>query len=1858
MFQMYRGIRHRLIDWTRSVGALRSSMLRRGFVLGGLSAAILYIWILLLHSVVGLLSLPVIWVKSPTASYTTLARYSPKKGYIDSYSRHLKYYRHSVATTIFVIAIIAIRIVAFFGVGLLTVGEPRQAQAATNHIIGFWDGGAAPTGWTCVSCAPGDAFYQKFIRGASAYGATGGTTTHTHSVSYVTSSNAAGTDFVTTGSGTAFGTTTHKHTTITSGSTADGTLLPVYKDLKVIQYNSTGDPATLPTGFIGMFDAAPPAGWTQTSAHNGNFLYGENDATGTGGAATHTQLTSITTGNNGATLTATSDGLNGGTVALSPHTHTGTGTNSAGDHTPLYRDVILAKADAETTIPNGLIAIQDATPSGAWSILSGSSAAFDSRFIRANATYGGTGGAATHTHSNLAVTTSTISSTMGGDSSSAVLAPSGAHTHNVTVSYGAANDLPPYLDVIIAKYGVVTLSGTIRQTNESTAYDCSAHNLTVNVSVNGGVNTSTTCTGVGGTYSLNIASPTAAGNPVVISVDNANAADYKGTTVTLAADTTSNISGVDVYQNRVVLTHENAGPMTNAKLGTGDNGDVGIRYSVASSALTVESGMELHVMASKTFTPGGTVTTDASGGDFHLDDSATATLDTATNSIGADILVDTGATLNINASTTVTGGDITTAGTGIIANTSGTPTTTLGATGGVGGGSGAIAFYALTQNGGTTTVNSDVSVTNTLTVNTGNTVSIASGKTLTSGTAGTVTINGTGVISGSGTLTVQNSNLGTGGTLSSVVRFDVTSGDINEPARTYGGAVEVYSNSSSSARIVTMLAGTHTFSGAVSLNAANTQNVTLAGATNNPTVNVTGNLSYSGGAGTEIITSGTGTWTASGSVDFSNGTYTATTGNILALNGTSKTLTSASQTLYDVTVSGGSIAISDALDLNHNFTLSGGTFDANAQTITVRGQFFNALTGVATTWTGSTLYLNGSNSTYDINTKVSGGDTYGTLRIGATDSVAMWTSDASVITIDSGACLLSEDHTGTLGRLNIYGTCSARTNEYWSYATNFDGAALGGASRQADVRFASGASLTVDSGDTLEILGQSASANRTAVTRQSSGNYGLTINGTINARYYDVDYLNASGLNIGSTATVSNLSDGSFDNIASGASVAYITVSGITQTSTFTNVVFDQTADGADANVVYNVNADGSGIAWTFTTAAGNKSGEAFDREVNGAVVTWTLIFTAINDGTGTDIDFTNVSSSLSANWAVAGSSGIDHYEYAIGTTSGGTDTLGFTSAGLSTSATASVALTNGATYYVTVRAVNGSSDVLESVTTDGVFVDTQAAVFSSISATATTSSLTITWTSSEGTSTKVKYGLTSGYGTETTEDVSLVTSHSATINGLAANTTYHYQVVGNDRANNTTSSADQTQATQATPMTVITNVQVTTLSATSVKVTWTTNEAADSKVRYGVTTDYGSEKYDATLVTSHELTLTGLTANTQYHYEVISSGSTVAIDADATFSTPAASTTAPAAPTGVTINGTPSGGVTINQSKTGSFTLAGTAEPNATITVEFVGSGLTFSTTTSASGAWEIIVRLPTSMLDFGTYSLLATVTKAGLSTTATIGTVTISSPNYLPAPTITVPAEGAIVTTGRPAIRGLAKSDNLIRVFIDGTFNGRTKATTGTGGTGTFFYQPTINLSGGSHALVLVAVDGDGTTSANTAVRTFRVSRPFVTPTLFEPLVSNGGNPSVTIRGVAWDGSRIHVLLDGKDVAQFTVTATTGHTNSFFYRLSLANVADGKHSIVLVAYNTKGKAANPSRSVTFTKMPSDIKQEPSFNFDSTVSYSVKSGDSLWAIAERFYGNGGRYTTIAAANSAAFPSLATSPSVIQVGWVLRLPPK
>lgn len=69
----------------------------------------------------------------------------------------------------------------------------------------------------------------------------------------------------------------------------------------------------------------------------------------------------------------------------------------------------------------------------------------------------------------------------------------------------------------------------------------------------------------------------------------------------------------------------------------------------------------------------------------------------------------------------------------------------------------------------------------------------------------------------------------------------------------------------------------------------------------------------------------------------------------------------------------------------------------------------------------------------------------------------------------------------------------------------------------------------------------------------------------------------------------------------------------------------------------------------------------------------------------------------------------------------------------------------------------------------------------------------------------------------------------------------------------------------------VISSVQSTNIGANSATITWSTDELATSLVDYGTTTSYGSNESSGSYVTSHSITLTGLTASTTYNYEVSS---------------------------------------------------------------------------------------------------------------------------------------------------------------------------------------------------------------------------------------------------------------------------------------------------------------------------------------------------------------------------------------------------
>ena len=77
--------------------------------------------------------------------------------------------------------------------------------------------------------------------------------------------------------------------------------------------------------------------------------------------------------------------------------------------------------------------------------------------------------------------------------------------------------------------------------------------------------------------------------------------------------------------------------------------------------------------------------------------------------------------------------------------------------------------------------------------------------------------------------------------------------------------------------------------------------------------------------------------------------------------------------------------------------------------------------------------------------------------------------------------------------------------------------------------------------------------------------------------------------------------------------------------------------------------------------------------------------------------------------------------------------------------------------------------------------------------------------------------------------------------------------------------------------------------SSTGAIITWTTNASSDSQVEYGTTTAYGqSTPVDSTLTTSHQVSVSGLSQGTQYHFRVKShdAAGDNAIGSDSMFTT------------------------------------------------------------------------------------------------------------------------------------------------------------------------------------------------------------------------------------------------------------------------------------------------------------------------------------------------------------------------------------
>lgn len=203
------------------------------------------------------------------------------------------------------------------------------------------------------------------------------------------------------------------------------------------------------------------------------------------------------------------------------------------------------------------------------------------------------------------------------------------------------------------------------------------------------------------------------------------------------------------------------------------------------------------------------------------------------------------------------------------------------------------------------------------------------------------------------------------------------------------------------------------------------------------------------------------------------------------------------------------------------------------------------------------------------------------------------------------------------------------------------------------------------------------------------------------------------------------------------------------------------------------------------------------------------------------------------------------------------------------------VSLTEATLYHFQVCSTDTSGN--QGCSTDNTFttIDETPPVITGPTITAISgTSVTISWTTNEVSSTIVDYGLTAGppYAS-TASNLTAVTNHSMVIGSLTEVTTYHYRVRSGDASGNESFTSNATFTTlDATPPTMTTPT-ATGITATGATISWTTNESATITIEYGLSPTLASPSIlsDTTPRTTHAKQLTGLAESSTYYYRVTS---------------------------------------------------------------------------------------------------------------------------------------------------------------------------------------------------------------------------------------------------------------------------------------------------------------------------------------------------------------------------------------------------
>ena len=371
---------------------------------------------------------------------------------------------------------------------------------------------------------------------------------------------------------------------------------------------------------------------------------------------------------------------------------------------------------------------------------------------------------------------------------------------------------------------------------------------------------------------------------------------------------------------------------------------------------------------------------------------------------------------------------------------------------------------------------------------------------------------------------------------------------------------------------------------------------TLSMSGSNYTLDLEGDFTITSGT----FTAGSGNHDVAGNWDDSgtSGGFTPSAGTV-TLSGDSKTITNHSgNNFFNLAVGAGTKTAENALDINGDLTITGGTLDMNASednTLDLEGDFSIASSGTFTAQGG----IHNMAGNWDCSGGTFQSTNEGTVVLsGASKTITTGASNEFFnLTVNNSASTAGSNDVEVEGTLTVSGSLTVSPgNELTLEDATVSGTLTADAdgSNSATIDFSDASSADFDVSGTLVLDGNDAT-NRAIVTSDDDSRIDVDITGTLTADYFTLEYPNITGLFVtGSNAQT--ISFGAFDYpLANGTLLNLTSATNITN-DLITGCSFGNTSSVSGAT---NVTADGSTDVITFTVYSGALASDASTAEGN-----------------------------------------------------------------------------------------------------------------------------------------------------------------------------------------------------------------------------------------------------------------------------------------------------------------------------------------------------------------------------------------------------------------------------------------------------------------------------------------------------------------------------------------------------------------------------------------------------------------------------------------------------------------------------------